>query len=315
MTYSLDVINLAIAHLHTNKSKKEIASILKITRPTLNSWITKYSNNILNMEKVTQKSSSMFHKNNKINKYLESVRLFVDANIGCSLNDIHEHINKEISKSSICNILKQLNITHKKINNHIVCKDLDQIKNERTLFVNNLEFNINDAIYIDESSFCVNETVNYGYSNKGKEINKIIRHKHTKKRYTLLAAISNSKIVSSKIIEESVNAETYLNFIKDNKENFNNKIIIQDNARIHHSKIVKTYASHENIKLKYNPAYSPEFNPIELMFNKCKIEFRKLNHVNLVDDINYVLNKITSTDCERFYNHVKNILNGYKNNI
>ena len=115
MTYSLDVINLAIAHLHTNKSKKEISSILKITRPTLNSWITKYSNNILNMEKVTQKSSSMFHKNNKINKYLESVRLFVNDNIGCSLNDIHEHINKEISKSSICNILKQLNITHKKI--------------------------------------------------------------------------------------------------------------------------------------------------------------------------------------------------------
>ena len=42
----------------------------------------------------------------KINKYLESVKLYIDANIGCSLNDIHEHINKNISKSSICNILK-----------------------------------------------------------------------------------------------------------------------------------------------------------------------------------------------------------------
>ena len=217
MTYSLDVINLAITHLITKKPKKEIASILKITRPTLNLWITKYSDNILNMEQVTQKSSNMLHKNNKINKYLKPVKLYVDANIGCSLNDIHEHINKDISKSSICNILKQLNITRKRINNHIVCKDLVQIENERTLFVNNLKFNINDAIYIDESSFCVNETVNYGYSDKGKEINKIIRHKHNKERYTLLAAISNSQIVSSKIIKESVNSEIYLDFIKTNK--------------------------------------------------------------------------------------------------
>ena len=46
------------------------------------------------------------------------------------------------------------------------------------------------------------------------------------------------------------------------------------------------------------------------MFNKCKIEFKKLNHINLVDD---ALNKIISTDCQNFYNHVQNILNKYKN--
>ena len=43
MTYSLDIINLAITHFITNKPKKEIASILKITRQTLNLWIKKYS--------------------------------------------------------------------------------------------------------------------------------------------------------------------------------------------------------------------------------------------------------------------------------
>ena len=46
MTYSLDVINLAITHLITKKTQKDIASILKITRPTLNLWITKYSDNM-----------------------------------------------------------------------------------------------------------------------------------------------------------------------------------------------------------------------------------------------------------------------------
>ena len=67
---------------------------------------------------------------------------------------------KKISKTLVINILKKLNITHKRINNHIVCKDPDKIIDERKLFVDNLNFDIN------ESSFCVNQTVNYGYSKK-----------------------------------------------------------------------------------------------------------------------------------------------------
>ena len=39
MIYLFDIINLTITHLITNKPKKEIASILKITRQTLNLWI------------------------------------------------------------------------------------------------------------------------------------------------------------------------------------------------------------------------------------------------------------------------------------
>ena len=315
MTYSLDIINLAITHLIQNKSKIEISKYLNITRQTIHGWYKKYNNNIINMIPVTDiQLNKNIHKNNKINNYLSVINNYVESNSGCSLNDIHLNIKKEISKTSIINILKKLNITHKRINNHIICKDPGKIIDERKLFVDNLNFNINDAIYIDESSFCVNQVVNYGYSKKGVEINKLIRHKHNKERYTLLAAISNTKIVNFKIIKESVNAPIYLDFIKTNNENFKNKILIQDNARIHHALIVKNYASSENIKLKYNPAYTPEFNPIELMFNKCKIEFKKLDHTNIVNDINDTLNKITLNDCQQFYNHVNTILNTYKTN-
>ena len=59
MTCSLDIINLTITHLITNKPKEDIASILKIIRQTLNLWINKYSSNILNMEQVTQITSNV----------------------------------------------------------------------------------------------------------------------------------------------------------------------------------------------------------------------------------------------------------------
>ncbi len=31
----------------------------------------------------------------------------------------------------------------------------------------------------------------------------------------------------------------------------------------------------------YNPLYTNEFNPIELVFNKLKTEFKKLNYIRI----------------------------------
>ena len=315
MTYSLDIINLTISYLVTNTKINKISEILKITRQTINIWSKKYQQNILKNIPVTIQQinkNKIKHKNNKINNYLNEINIFVNQNNGCSLNDIYLYINKNISKSSIINILKKLNITNKKINNHIVCKDIDIIMKERKMFVENMSWNINDAIFIDESSFCINEIKEYGYSKKGLKINKLFKHKHNKKRYTLLAAINNQQIVNYKIIDEPVNQFIYLDFIKEINEKVKNKIILQDNARIHHSKILKEYALKENIKLKYNPAYTPEFNPIELMFNKCKINFKKLDHINIIQDIKDSLDIITSTNCQNFYNYVNKIIQTYK---
>jgi transposase len=315
MTYSLDIINLAITYLVTNTQLKKISEILKITRQTINIWSKKYKQNIKNNIPVTQQQineNKKIHKNNKINIFLNDVNIFIEQNNGCSLNDIYLHINKKISKASIINIVKKLNITHKKINNHIVCKEISTIMNERKIFAENMNWNINEVIYIDESSFCVNEIKNYGYAKKGKKINILYKHKQNKQRYTLLAAISNQHIVEYEIINGSVDKYIYLNFIKKINEKFKNKIIIQDNARIHHAIILKEYALKENILLKYNPAYTPEFNPIELMFNKCKNNFKKLDHTNIIEDIKISLNTITHENCQHFYDHANKIINTYK---
>lgn len=99
---------------------------------------------------------------------------------------------------------------------------------------------------------------------KGEEINKNWKHKHNKKRLTTIAAISFNGIVTTQTIEGSVNKEVYKEFLQDNIENFKHKILIQDNARCHHARIVKQFAQENEMTLKFNPAYSPEFNPKRL---------------------------------------------------
>ena len=152
----------------------------------------------------------------------------------------------------------------------------------------------------------------YGYSKIGNEIKKLMKHKHNKERFSLLVAISKSEIVAYKIYKDSLNAESYKEFININKNKFINKTIIQDNVRLHHSKIVTKYASENNIKMKYIPAYTPEFNPIEQVFNQIKIEFRKHDHNNIIDDIEKSLLVVKENQLNNYYNNTVKIINLHK---
>ena len=310
MTYSIDIINLGIFHYNNKMKKTKLCELLNIDLETFDCWYYKYKYYFENNIQIKQNIYDEIKKNNihkssalnricftnsimcdcgliicllckqirassKKHKFNNLIINYVNENLGCNLKDINTNITKnEISLSSICRVLKENNISRKKINTKIVCKDENKIIEDRKNFceeTNKTDFY--DYISIDESSFCINQVNNYGYSKKNVEIHKIIKHKQNKLRYTLLSAINKSGIVCYKIYKESVNGEIYAKFINDNKNLFYNKTILHDNVRFHHSKIFKNYCNLNNIKLKYIPAYTPEFNPIELFFSSAPNRF------------------------------------------
>lgn len=174
-----------------------------------------------------------------------------------------------------------------------------------------MNYNIDEAIYIDVTSFKLSDLKRYGYTIKGEEINKTIRHKHNKETITVISALSSDGIICKQLVEGSVNGEVYKQFFETNQEKFNNKIIVNDNARAHHSKIVKTFTTENNINLKFNPPYSPEFNPIEYAFNKVKCIFRKEKHDNFIADIERAFSSITQNDCINFIKKTESFINKY----
>ena len=127
-------------------------------------------------------------------------------------------------------------------------------------------------------------------------------------------AISNNEIIAYKISNESFNSEKYKKFIEENKNKFIGKQLLQDNVRFHHSKIVKKFTAENNIGMKYIPAYSPIFNPIELVFSKIKSSFRKLDHINMENDIKDSIKTVTTDNLKNYYSHVNKIINEYANN-
>jgi transposase/DNA-binding protein Fis len=315
MTYNLDIINLFINYYINGNNLITISKNLNISIPTLKRWYFLYENNINNKIPLTYNyliKKRKIHGSNKIEKYKDIVIKYVNNNEGCILNDIYEHVNKDLSKPSICRILKSNNISRKRCNIRVVCKDINKIEELRKDFSKHIDNNIFlESEFIDETSFCVNDIFNYGYSNKGKEILKITKHSRNKERLTLLSSISKDSI-KYQIIKGSVNSDIYLNFIDKNKEYFKNRNLVQDNARIHHSKKVKEFCKEQKINMVYNPPYTPEFNPIELVFNKLKTEFKKLDHKNIEYEIHKCLKKITNKDINNTFNHSLKFINKYK---
>jgi transposase len=100
-------------------------------------------------------------------------------------------------------------------------------------------------------------------------------------RHSLLLCIGHDRVIKWDIIKGSFNAISFRKFINDLP---NDKVLVMDNARIHHatksltdSKLptIRETADSKNIKLNYLPPYTPKLNPVELCFNIIRVEVNK----------------------------------------
>ncbi|MEG1426396.1 MAG: transposase [Oscillospiraceae bacterium] len=85
-----------------------------------------------------------------------------------------------------------------------------------------------------------------------------------------------------------------------------NDIVILDNCSVHHSKLVCDVLQECGITVSYLPPYSPDFNPIELMWAYIKNILKRLkarSSDNLISSIDEVLSLVTSDLITAWFDH------------
>ena len=91
-----------------------------------------------------------------------------------------------------------------------------------------------------------------------------------------MLAINKTKVIGYKLVLGSFNGESFNTFINDKViANSKKASLFMDNARIHHYKKFKENMKERKKDIIYNIPYSPQFNPIEYVFNVLKIEIAK----------------------------------------
>jgi transposase len=145
----------------------------------------------------------------------------------------------------------------------------------------------------DESGFCLNPSVPYGWQPSGK-YTAIVPKKS--KRINIFGLLSRDNDFEAYETKGAMNAELLVAYIDDFATRIKQKsVIVLDNAPFHHAQIVLDKIEHwrnNDLYIWFLPKYSPHLNRIETLWRKIKYEWLKPHDYDNWESFNLALEDI-----------------------
>ena len=146
-----------------------------------------------------------------------------------------------------------------------------------------------------------------GRSPEGQRLVDKTPHGH-RKTTTFIAALRNDRITAPLVIDGAMNGETFIQYIRQflAPTLTPGDVVIMDNLPVHKVAGVKQAIEAAGATLEFLPAYSPDLNPIEMVFSKLKALLRKAKERTvggLWDRIGEVLKEFSSQECQNYLAH------------
>jgi len=125
---------------------------------------------------------------------------------------------------------------------------------------------------------------------------------------TLIAALGIDGIRCSTVVNGAVNGDVFEAFVEQVliPQLKPGDIVIMDNLSSHKRVRVRELIETRQAKLAYLPPYSPDLNPIELVFSKIKQLLRSLKNRSqdaLWQSMQIVLDAVSSSDAVNCFRH------------
>lgn len=165
-------------------------------------------------------------------------------------------------------------------------------------------------VFIDETGTTTNMVRPRGRARRGARLVGRVPHGHWKVT-TFVAGLRQDEITAPFVIDRPMNSAIFLTYITRClvPTLSAGDIVVMDNLKPHKAVGVRQAIEAAGAKLLYLPPYSPDLNPIELLFAKLKALLRKYAEraiEALWRRIGKLLDQIASTECAAYLRH-----NGY----
>ena len=150
----------------------------------------------------------------------------------------------------------------------------------RVLYANRV-VNIPDdqLLFLDETGFNLHLGVTRAWFEVG-QTPVLVVPTNKGKNVSALVCISTDGIKNMMIKDGAYNSVDFVNYLTDLVNQFpevmrGGATLVMDNARIHHAVTVIRFLEEKGIRYIFLPPYSPELNPIELLFGTVKAQYRR----------------------------------------
>jgi transposase len=137
-------------------------------------------------------------------------------------------------------------------------------------------FNVMRVVLLDETAVTTKMARQHGRAPRGERLVASVPHGHWK-TLTFVAALKHDGLTAPYVIDGAMDGPSFIAYVEQvlAPTLLKGDTVFMDNLRTH--KIVGVAAAIEaaGAKLRYTPAYSPDFKPIEQVFAKFKASLRK----------------------------------------
>lgn len=128
------------------------------------------------------------------------------------------------------------------------------------------------------------------------------------KTTTLIAALGLEGVRCSTVVDRAVNAEIFESFVEHVlvPELRPGDVVIMDNLSSHKRAKTRALIESAGATVEYLPPYSPDLNPIEMIFSKVKQMLRSLGcrtRDQLWSSMQSVLDRVTPSDARNCFRH------------
>lgn len=267
---------------------------------------------------------SIFDNQDVVVKLLE----IIESNPGYTLKKIVEQLgsnNIQTTVSTVDRFLKKIKITWKVAYKIPIDWNTKQIMAKRVEYINQLsEIALSrELIFVDESGFhLTNLTPGHARSLEGTKATLTVLPKS--RRLNVISALRKNGTVFNKYITSTMsrretydsaggtNGEDFRSFLLDLTKDLNDCVIVMDNAKIHHAKLLDETVwpllkQTKKIDHLFLPPYSPFLNPIELLFHSVKTKLTTMNFGphELKSKVEELFQTTTAVEAQGYFNHAE----------
>ena len=162
-------------------------------------------------------------------------------------------------------------------------------------------------VFLDETWAKTNMTRPRGRSLEGTRLIAKVPHGHWKTT-TFLAALRSTGLTAPLVIDGPVNGDIFLAYVEQHLVPTlkAGDIVIMDNLSSHKRAGVREAIESVGASLVYLPPYSPDFNPIELLFSKFKWLLRSVADRTieaLWQTCGKLLDEFSEPECRNYFRH------------
>ncbi len=168
------------------------------------------------------------------------------------------------------------------------------------------ELALSRVFFLDETGSHAAMARRVGWSQRGERV--AIEKPVYAKNVSVIGVIGLRGVVTSMAVQGSVDTEVFAAFVREFllPELEPGDILVMDNLHVHKVQSVLSLFEAADVTVLFQPPYSPDLNPIELLWARVKGRLRQMTPrtiPRLIRDIGKALNEVTPENCAAWFRH------------